>query len=128
MTCGYLNRENLKSTSWFNSLIKVTASQGPIILCKSMDYFPFVTPIHTHLPTTTPPPTPPLPAPAPQHPPLSSVHGISQIRMLEWVAISSSRVSTPPRDQTHISCIGRRILYPLSYLGSPGEQVTVLKA
>ena len=33
-------------------------------------------------------------------PPGSSVHGILQARMLEWVAISSSRGSSPPRDQT----------------------------
>ena len=43
-----------------------------------------------------------------------SVNGISQARILEWVAISSSRKSSPPRDQAHISfnsCIGRWILY-----------------
>ena len=34
-----------------------------------------------------------------------------QARVLEWVAISSSRGSSPPRDPTHISCIGRQILY-----------------
>ena len=33
----------------------------------------------------------------------SSVHGISQERILVWVAVSSSRGSSPPRDQTHIS-------------------------
>ena len=43
--------------------------------------------------------------------PGSSVHGISQARILEWVAISSSRRSFRPRDQTPISCIGRRTLY-----------------
>ena len=46
--------------------------------------------------------------------PGSSVRGISQARILEWVAISSSRGSSPPRDPTHISCvscIGRWILY-----------------
>ena len=32
-----------------------------------------------------------------------SVHGISQVRMLEWVAISSSRGSSQFRDQTHVS-------------------------
>ena len=110
--CGDLNREKMKPTSWFHSLIKVTVSPGPIILCKTMDYFPSVTHIHTYSPHPPPPPRPP---------PLSSVHGISQIRMLEWVAISSSRGSTPPRDQTNISFIGRWILYPLSHLGSPGE-------
>ena len=35
--------------------------------------------------------------------PGSSVHGISKARILEWVAISSSRRSSWPRDQTHIS-------------------------
>ena len=46
--------------------------------------------------------------------PASSVHGISQVRILDWVAISSSRGSSWPRDQTWvswISCIGRWILY-----------------
>ena len=37
--------------------------------------------------------------------PDSSVHGIFQARILEWVAISSSRVSCQFRDQTHISSI-----------------------
>ena len=37
-------------------------------------------------------------------PPGSSVHGISQARILEWVAISSSRVLSWPRDWTYISC------------------------
>ena len=44
-------------------------------------------------------------------PPGSSVHGISQARILEWFAISFSRGSSWPRDWTHVSCISRRILY-----------------
>ena len=36
-------------------------------------------------------------------PPGSSVHGISQARILEWVAISFSRGSSQPRDQTKSS-------------------------
>ena len=44
-------------------------------------------------------------------PPGLSVHGISQARILEWVAISFSRGSSWPRDGTCISCLGRRILY-----------------
>ena len=36
-------------------------------------------------------------------PPSSSVHGISQARILEWVAISSSRGSSPPSDRICIS-------------------------
>ena len=37
--------------------------------------------------------------------PGSSVHGISQVRILEWAAISFCRGSSPPRDRTHVSCI-----------------------
>ena len=44
-------------------------------------------------------------------PPDSSVHGVSQARILEWVAISFSRGSSKPRDQTCITCTGRQILY-----------------
>ena len=47
-------------------------------------------------------------------PPGSSVHGIFQARTLEWVAISSIRGSSRPRDKTGvscISCISRWILY-----------------
>ena len=43
----------------------------------------------------------------------SPVHGIFQARILEYVAISSSRGSSPPRDKPLISCIscpGKRIL------------------
>ena len=41
----------------------------------------------------------------------SSVHGISQARILEWVATYFSRGSSWPRDWICISCIGRQILY-----------------
>ena len=44
----------------------------------------------------------------------SSVHGILQARILQWVAIFFSRESSRPRDQTHISyisCTGSWILY-----------------
>ena len=46
--------------------------------------------------------------------PGSSVHGILQARILGWVAMPSSRESSQPRDQTHLSyasCIDRQILY-----------------
>ena len=55
-------------------------------------------------------------------PPSSPVHGIFQTRILEWIAISSSRGPSRPKDQARvscISCIGRRILYPLSQPGKP---------
>ena len=37
-------------------------------------------------------------------PPGSSVHGVPQARILEWVAISSSKGSSRPRDRTCASC------------------------
>ena len=37
-----------------------------------------------------------------------SVHGILQARILEWDAILFSRESSPPRDQTPVSCIAGR--------------------
>ena len=47
-------------------------------------------------------------------PPGSSVHGIVQARILEWVAMPFSRGSSGPRDQTPgscISCTDRQTLY-----------------
>ena len=41
----------------------------------------------------------------------SSLHGISQAKILEWIAISFSRGSSPPGDQSPISYIDRQILY-----------------
>ena len=55
--------------------------------------------------------------------PGSSVHGISQAKILEWVAISFSRGSSQPRDQTcvsYISCTGRRVTGSLP-LAPPGK-------
>ena len=59
--------------------------------------------------------------------PGSSVHGISQARILEWFAISYSRGSSRPRDQTYIfciSCIGSWILY---HLRRPIKYITIEK-
>ena len=52
-------------------------------------------------------------------PPGSSVHGVSQARTLEWVAISFSRGSSRPRDWTWVSCINRWIFF--FTVESPGE-------
>ena len=41
--------------------------------------------------------------------PGSSVHGILQVRILEWVAMLSSRGSSWPRNQTRVSCIAGRV-------------------
>ena len=47
--------------------------------------------------------------------PGSFVHGFLQTRILEWVAMPSSRGSSQPRDRTFVSCvscIGRWVLVP----------------
>ena len=55
-------------------------------------------------------------------PPGSSVHGILQSRMLEWVGVPFSRGSSRARDETrvsYVSCIGKWVLYHLCHLGCP---------
>ena len=50
----------------------------------------------------------------------SSVHGIFQARILEWVAISFSGRSSQPGDQTlvsYVSCTGRHVLFHKHHLG-----------
>ena len=44
-------------------------------------------------------------------PPGSSVHGIFQAKILEWVAISFSRGSSSPRDWTCVSCRKALLIY-----------------
>ena len=66
-------------------------------------------------------------------PPGSSIRVIFHARILEWVAISSSRGSSPPTDRTQVtcvSCIGRRVPYhcatweaPLSPLASDRREL-----
>ena len=63
-------------------------------------------------------------------PPVSSVHGISQAGILEWVAIASSRGSSWPRDRSRtscISCIGRQILYRWATREAPGLETEALE-
>ena len=66
--------------------------QGCLFVVSSLSHvWPFVTPWSRTLPG-------------------SCVHRILQTRILEWVAIFSSRRSSPPRDGTRVSCIARWIL------------------
>ena len=54
--------------------------------------------------------------------PGSPVHGIPQARILEWVAMPTSRGSSRPRDRTcisYVSCIGGRVLYHQAPPGRP---------
>ena len=56
-------------------------------------------------------------------PPGSSVHGILQARILEWVTMPSSTGSSQPGDQTcvsYVSCIGRQVFLPLA---PPGKSI-----
>ena len=46
-------------------------------------------------------------------PPGSSIHGILQARILEWVAMPSPRGSSQPRDQTHVSYVSRIVRWVL---------------
>ena len=39
------------------------------------------------------------------------VHGILQARIVEWVAIPSSREFSQSSDQIHVSCIGKQVFY-----------------
>ena len=64
--------------------------------------------------------------------PGSSLHGISQARTLEWVAISFSRGSSLPRDQTLISCLAGRFFttwqVPEAEQLSPKENLNVFQS
>ena len=52
-------------------------------------------------------------------PPGSSIHGIFQAEVLEWVATSSSSGSSWPRNRTCVSRVVGRRFYHLSHQGSP---------
>ena len=57
-------------------------------------------------------------------PPGSSVHGISQARILKWVAISFSRGSSQPRDRTHVSWVASGF-FTTEPLGKPSGTLKV---
>ena len=54
----------------------------------------------------------------------SSVHGIFQARVLEWIAISFSRGSFPTQESNPGLLHCRQMLYHLSHEGSPSESNT----
>ena len=68
-----------------------------------------------------------LPCHEPMSPPGSSVRGISQARIMEWISISFSKGSSQPRDQTCVICISWHISLPPSHQGSPVRHYTGLK-
>ena len=63
-------------------------------------HFPGLSPVYTLVMHTCPTLCDPMDCSSPG----SSVHGILQARIMEWVAMPSSRGSSRPRDQTHVSC------------------------
>ena len=65
---------------------------------------------------------PTLCGPMDSSPPGSSVHGILQARILEWVAIPFSRGSSQPRDQTQVSPTFQANSLPSEPPGRPEPQ------
>ena len=63
-------------------------------------------------------------------PPSSSVHGISQARILEWVAIPSSSGSFNPGIKAAFPVFPelQAILYHLSHQGKPFHQISAAKS
>ena len=61
-------------------------------------------------------------------PAVSSVHGILQTGILEWVAVPSSRESSQPRDQTCVSYISHWLVcsLPLAPPGKPNISIYLL--
>ena len=70
----------------------------------------------THISALRAPSFPTLCDPMDCSPPGSSVHGILQARVLEWVAVLLCRGPSRPTDRTCLSYVGRWILLPLSCL------------
>ena len=60
-------------------------------------------------------------------PPGSSVHGVFQARILDLVATSFSRRSSQPRNRTHVSSTGGRILYHWAFWEAPLISYTPIK-
>ena len=86
--------EDSRASSWLK--VKMKVAQSCLTLCDPMDCSP----------------------------PGSSVPGILQARILEWVAFPFSKGSSQPWDRTwvsRVSCIGRQVLYSLSHQGSPSS-------
>ena len=75
-----IDKESERRESMYPFKVKVLVAQSCPTLCDSMDCSPAG----------------------------SSVHRILQARILEWVAISFSRGSSQPRDQTWVFCIADR--------------------
>ena len=106
------NRNTSKYLGHWVEVSEVHCFRGGVKIDKDKD-FPVLVCVITQLcPTLCDPVDCSLPG--------SSVHGIFQARVLKWGAISFSRGSSQPRDQTRVSRIASRHFYHLSYQGSCG--------
>ena len=90
------------ATGYFSPLKKKKSVAGPTHVLRERTTHVHAKLIHSH-PTLCNPSDCSLPG--------SFLHGIIQARILEWVAISSSRGSSWPRDRTCVSCTDRWMLY-----------------
>ena len=59
-------------------------------------------------------------------PPGSSVLGIFQARILEWITISFSKGSSQPRGQTLVSCIAGRVFTVWATKETPKQMVYII--
>ena len=89
-----------EGASW-NHLSIYISHKDTIVLAGSLTHFSVVKVLVAQL-------CPTLCIPMGCHPPGSSVHGILQIRILEWVAVPFSGGSSQLRDQTEVSSIADR--------------------
>ena len=109
---------------WF---LCISLERRCISLNRVASTIPLSFPLHECMPAKSLLSCPTLCDPMDCSPPGSSVHGILQARILEWVATPSSGGSSQPRDRTcvsYVSCIGRRVLY---HLERPGSQQFLLE-
>ena len=98
------NGHDTLDQAWTGKLYKqvVQDCQSPASMATDSSWTSFMTScMHSKLPQSCPTLCGPIDCSLPG----SSVHGILQARILQWVAMSSSRGSSQPRDQTGVSYI-----------------------
>ena len=107
----FLEAKASKHPLWYNAFFTDIAGHGDMLLLRKSCIYA------AKLLQLCPTLCNPMDCNCPPHRPGSvrgSVHGILQARILEWVAMPSSRGSSWPSDQTcisYVSCIGRQVLY-----------------
>ena len=111
-----LHRQARQLTSCFSNAMKQYMISGKLVIY----VFSSIHPVPTLCVCSVTQSSPIVCNPMDCNPPGFSVHGIILVRILEWVAIHSSKGSSWPRDRTHVpcgSCIGRQIFLTTEPLG-----------